>query len=291
METNTVTIQNEDLTVRILLPGSYSGSRYDHSCMVEQISLGDNTFLSREKIGNGFGLGGIGLAFCFEWADTSLHDETAIADLFPMIGIGLLKQPDTSPFLFTRDYPVIPFEHLVSTDENSVTVHTLPHLCHGMAFDQIRHVRVDGHSLIVSCSLKNEGSRNILGTEFCHNFFQFNSLPIDSHYRLSFPYSIIPKIRRGQLLIERDALYPGAFDQPTASTAFWLTGYDGLQSHWMKLENDLSHTGILVEEDFPVSKIYSWNNEHALCPETFISLAIAPGESMTWTRKYTFYSF
>lgn len=291
MDCQNAVIHSGELEVSVRLPGSYSRSRYDHSAMVEQVRLGENTFLSREQIGDSDGLGGIGLAFCFEWADTSLHDRTAVADLFPMMGVGLLKRTDTSPFLFTRDYPVTSFEHTVNVTGSSVEIHTLPHLSQGMAFDEQRIIQVQGSSLIVTCTLKNEGTLPIEGTEFCHNFFCFDEMPIDGRYRLSFPYTILPKMRRGQILLERDALRPGAFDGPTASSAFWISGYEGLQSHWFKLEHDETRTGVLVEEDFPVCRIYNWYNPAALCPETFISLSLAPGESMRWTRKYSFYSF
>ena len=65
MREKSVVLTNGELSVSVLLPGSYSRSRYDHSGMVEQVSLGGNSFLSREQIGEGDGLGGVGLAFCF----------------------------------------------------------------------------------------------------------------------------------------------------------------------------------------------------------------------------------
>lgn len=290
MNENTAVLRNGELEAELLLPGSYERSRYDHSGMVGQVTMNGNTFLSRELIGDGFGLGGRGLAFCFEWTDTVLHDSASIADVFPQIGVGLLKRTDTSPFQFNRDYPVIPFEHVVDVGESCAEVHTLPHLCFGTAVDQRRRWSLDGKSLLVTSTLKNVGEKAIEATEFCHNFFMFNGREIDSSYRLSFPYTILPRIRRGQILAERDALRLGEFDGPTASTAFWLNGYEGLKNHWMKLENEKTGTGVLVEEDFPLCRIYSWNNKNALCPETFAHISLQPGESMSWTRKYSFYT-
>ena len=79
MERKTAIIRNGELEVELLLPGNYTRSRYDHSAMVEQIRLGDKTFLGREKIGSGYGLGGVGLAFCLEWADTALNPDASSA--------------------------------------------------------------------------------------------------------------------------------------------------------------------------------------------------------------------
>ena len=50
MREKSVVLTNGELSVSVLLPGSYSRSRYDHSGMVEQVSLGGNSFLSRERI-------------------------------------------------------------------------------------------------------------------------------------------------------------------------------------------------------------------------------------------------
>ena len=62
MEENKAVLRNGELELELLLPGNYSRSRYDHSGMVEQVTLDGNTFLSRELIGDGYGLGGVGLA-------------------------------------------------------------------------------------------------------------------------------------------------------------------------------------------------------------------------------------
>ena len=290
MENDRTVLKSEELEVILRLPECYSRSRYDHSGMVEQVRLGKNSFLSGEKIGDGDGLGGIGLAFCLEWNDTAIYDRTAVADYFPLPGGGLLRKADTTAFQFTRDYAVVPFEHIVKIQPDSAEIHSLPHLCQDTAFEQVRRFRVEGRTLAVECELKNCGPSVISGTEFCHNFFCFNGEEIDSSYCLRFPYTIIPRMRRGQILLERDALRLGDFDETTASTAFWLNGFEGLSSHWMKLENAKTRTGVLVEDHFPLARFYSWDNLSALCPETFKAFELKPGESASWCRAYTFYS-
>ena len=285
-----VLLKSKELEVVLRLPGCYTRSRYDHSGMIEQVSMGENRFLSREIIGDGEGLGGVGLAFCLEWDDTALYDQTLIADYFPLPGVGLLRKADTAAFQFTRDYQVVPFEHTIHVNPACVEIQSLPHLCQNTAFELRRRFRVSGNTLTIECELKNCGPSEISGTEFCHNFFCFNGKKIDSSYRLSFPYTLNPRMRRGQILLERDALRLGCFDGATASTAFWLNGYEGLSSHWMKLENTETQTGVLIEDDFPLARFYSWDNEYALCPETFKAFQLKPGESSCWRRTYSFYT-
>lgn len=282
-------LENEQISVEVLTDWGYDRSRYDWGGTVKQVTKDGHTFISREiKCDGSTGLGGVGLTNVFEWNDTAVYDEAAIADKFPLLGVGLCAKGDTLPFQFTREYAVTPFERIITTEENSVSIHTLPHMVFGTAVDMIKAYTLEGSSLKVSFFIKNVGSRDISAHEFCHNFFMFDKHPVDSSYRVSFPYDISVKMRRGQVILERDAYRIGAFDGPTDSSAFWLHGWEGIQSHWMKIENSETGTSVLVEDDFPVSGFYVWNNPRACCPEVYAPIELKSGECVSYTRKYTF---
>ncbi len=289
MTDQTILLNNGQLLAKILLPESSNNSRYDQGGIVEQITMNGHTFLSREYDNQGGnGLGGIGLISVFEWQDTSLYDNTALADFFPLPGVGLLKKTDTLPFLFTRSYPVIPFEREITQGEHSVSIHTLPHLCAGVAIDQRKTLKLQKNSLIVEHKLTNVGTSPIHATQFCHNFFQFDGIAVDKNYQLQLPYSIQPLLRRGELILQRASYRLGSFDGPTASTAFWLRGFEGLKQHWMKLTHRDTSLSVLIEDHFPPCRFYSWNNSFAFCPEVFISIDLEPGETLSYERVYTF---
>ena len=285
-----VIIDNGSIRANILLPGwGYDRSRYDWGGMVEQVWHKGHTFLSKElNSSGGVGLGGVGLVNVFEWRDTALYDSASVADYFPLPGVGLLKKTDTSPFLFTKDYPTVPFEHAVETGEDFVKIRTLPHLCCGVAMDMEKLYTLEGSTLHMDITVRNVGPKAIHATEFSHNFFNFDGGVINSDYRLSFPYTIEPKLRRGELIIERDAYRLGEFDGPTESSAFWIRGWEGLKSHWMKLENAAKGMSVLIEDDVPVCNFYSWNNFNAFCPEVFAPIDLESGESVSYRRSYTF---
>ncbi len=88
MEASRLTLASDRLEAEILLPAKeYAGSRYDHSCIVARATLdGRHDFLSREIIGDGFGLGGMGLSCAFDWETTEHYDETKMVDSFPLLG-------------------------------------------------------------------------------------------------------------------------------------------------------------------------------------------------------------
>lgn len=283
------TLKNDCLSAEILLDWGYTRSRYDWGGTVGQVTRDGHRYLSRElHRDGGVGLGGVGLTNVFEWRDTALFERTQIGDDFPLLGVGLLRRNDSSPFLFTRDYGVTPFERVVRCAEDSVSIRTLPHLCQGTAVDMTKRYSLSGETLLVEFLIRNTGRNAVHATEFCHNFVRFDDREIDSSYRVSFPYSLEAKARRGQLILERDAYRLGEFDGPTDSSAFWIRGWEGLQSHWMKIENEELGMGLLVEDEFPVCDFYSWNNFNAICPEVFAPIDLAPGQAVSYRRKYSF---
>ena len=284
-----LTLSNEFLQVQVLLDWYYKGSRYDWGGTIGQVTVNGHTFLSKEQNADGStGLGGIGLTNVWEWTDTSIYDRTAMADYFPLPGVGLLKKVDTSPFLFTKTYQVEPYKRQISVEQDSVTIRTLPYFCQNTAMETVKSYHLEKNKLVVSFHITNTGSEEIHATEFCHNFFQFDGHPIDGTYCLRFPYSIQPELRRGELVISRDRYRLGAFDAPTNSTAFWIKGWQGLQHHWMELSNETLGMSVLIEDLFPVCRFYSWNNPWAFCPETFAPIDLAPGEETSYSRVYHF---
>lgn len=290
MASSPVILRNKQLEAKLLLPDcGYNRSRYDFGGVIEQVIYHGHTYLSREKIEGLDGLGGIGIVSVIEWEDTSLYDQTSIADNFPLLGVGLLRRTSTAPFQFNLEYPVAsPFERTITCDQSSLTVHTLPYFCAGVALDQQKTIRLNENALEITYTFRNVGKSIIKATEFCHNFFQLDGFPVDNHYRLQFPYTLRPKIRRGELLLERDAYRLGSFDKPSASTAFWIEGYDGLCEHWMRLTHDNTPAKLRIEDEFPVCRFYGWNNADAFCPEVFAKIHINPGEKVCYQRRYIF---
>jgi len=52
------------------------------------------------------------------------------------------------------------------------------------------------------------------------------------------------------------------------------------------------NTGVGVEQtgDLPISSIYFWSIRTTICPEAYVHLKIAPGQTAHWTIRYRFYA-
>lgn len=285
-------LKNERLTVRILKSGTrYEGCRYDWSGIIEQVILdGKHTFCSEERVNGEYGgLGGIGLCSVVEWNDTHLHDETPIAGNFPILGVGLLKRNDMDHFYHTKSFDVFsPFKRIETVEPGKLTIRTLPSCCAGVAVEQVKIISLEDSGFVVEQHFKNVGEKKVDAHEFCHNFMQIDKKPVDRRYKVTFPYTPKLKVRRGEAIVGPDSYRPGHFDGPTASSAYYLAGFEGMSYHWMILSHDGSDAKVLIEDLFPVTNAYCWNNADAVCTETYANISLEPGEETSFRRKYTF---
>ena len=284
-----IILKNDALTVEIAEPGKeYARSRYDWTGMVKQVTLnGAHTFFWPEQVE---GLGGRGLAGVYEFRDDTLYKEAEIADRTPLIGVGLLKKPDTDAFCFFKEYDVLPFRREWRLTEQGVCFETFPILCQGVAVRQTKELTLDGNGLVIRQTVRNVGERAVALQEFNHNFFCFDNTPIDENYVLHLPYKPLVDVRRGRISVGYNTLSLHEMDPASDEAAFVIHGYEKIRGSSFALENQALGLGVSVEEDFDSIRSYNWICRQAFCPETFCGLDLEPGEEKNFTRTYRFYS-
>lgn len=291
MNNEAVILKSERLKVKVLNPGTrYQGSRYDWSGIIEQVTLDNqHTFCSEERYNGVYGgMGGIGLCGIFEWKDTHLYDSIPAFDSFPLPGVGLLRKPDMGAFVFNKPYVVEPFTRHTTCGENWMTVHTLPRLCCSVAVDQVKTIRVEGQTVIISQTLTNVGKEKIEAVEFNHNFMKFDNRPVCGDYQTNLPYAPGITLRRGEVTLLTSGYRPYKFDEASGSLAFRICGCEEIPSHWMKVENKAVGVSVLVEDLFPVTCMYCFTNPDTFSTETYKQISLAVGETISYERKYTF---
>ncbi|MCP5116455.1 MAG: hypothetical protein GY953_36960 [bacterium] len=70
-----------------------------------------------------------------------------------------------------------------------------------------------------------------------------------------------------------------------------LEGFGASRDHnRFEIENTRVKAGVRMATDKPLVRLFYWSPRTTLCPEPFISLAIDPGQSDTWTTRYEFYT-
>ncbi len=70
-----------------------------------------------------------------------------------------------------------------------------------------------------------------------------------------------------------------------------FTGYSNDPSSYdLIVENRETGVGVEQTGDQPITRANFWSIRTTICPEAYIHLKIAPGETAHWTIRYRFYA-
>jgi hypothetical protein len=320
-----IKIHSNQLTVEIAQPGSvYSGTRFDWTGFITQVSLATaegmhHTFCIPESLEPGKGTGGWGL--CNEFGNDKPigYADAQPGELFPKLGIGLLKRPEQPHYNFFFPHKIDqPFPIQIDLAENSVKFTVEPIECRGYSTRLTKKVSVHENWLEITNRLENVGSKPIDTNEYCHNFMGIDQHPIGPEYRLHFPYPIqlediatayrhfLPPIVRKLLptsiqdkLLQRKAA-PGNkivrakgadftfLAIPQAAFYFRPLGFSKTDGYQWELTHLPSNVIMREYDDFDPSRVAVWGTTHVISAEIFVDINLQPGQAKTWTRKYEF---
>lgn len=285
-------LQNEILKLDIDENASqYSHTRFDHAGQILQVYLKNTqSFLTTEtknpltRIIEGTGL-------CGEFGINMPvgYDECPVGDYFPKIGVGLLQKQKETPYDFFYIYPLIKDKKTFLTENNhTLQINSLLEPHRGFGYEYEKKIMLKHNQVTIAYRLKNIGAKRIITTEYCHNFIGFNNLDLDSHYNLDFDIEIHKESFKkfvnphGCISLGQNSISWNS--KPTED--FFIENL-GIIKKW-KLQNSLTNTALSEEVSFTPSFCNIWGNAHVVSPEIFISIDIAPLQTMTWERVYTF---
>ena len=151
--------------------------------------------------------------------------------------------------------------------------------------------------LVIHHEFTNNGNTNLKTQVYNHNFFLIDSLPIGTGYVVKFPFDIeakgkvkgigeFAKIEHNEIqfikeLKDKNQVYIGP-----------ITGYPkDVSTYDITIENKKTGAGVKIHCDQPLSYLAFWSATKTICPEPFITIDAAPGETVHWKITYTFYNF
>jgi hypothetical protein len=255
-----------------------------------QITLdGKHTFASSESLLSGEGTGGFGMCNEFGMNEPIGYD-CLPGEAFPKLGIGLLTRPDERGYDFFRDYPLQPFPvEIESHHTDSVSFQVEPVACRGYAARLFKSVHLEKNKVSIHYELGNTGSKTIETDEYNHNFVLIDGLLLGSEYCLELPLELtsipsLPPIFRQEgnrirwLREPEDTFYFRVDCGSKVSNRSWI----------------LTHvpSGVAMSETLraPLFRFALWGQRHVVSPEMFVRIRVQPGETITWSREYTFRS-
>jgi len=284
-------LKNKSVALHIDLPlEKYHSSRFDWTGKIAQVKFHDIPVSTSEKLDaeneNNFGRGfynefGIDKALGFEQAE--------IGEWFHKIGVGLLKK-DTASYDFSKVYEIRPAQFNTIVKNDRILIDCKSEEMNGYSYLLRKEIRIEGSGFVIKYYLENTGEKEIETDEYVHNFLAINEETVGEIYRLKFPFLLNPKSCRETVNPEKKVeieveqiQFNGSPEEPFFFS--YLNGSTSVDSGW-ELRNSKSNIGIKEIGSFGTGKVNLWGDKHVISPELFFYIALQPGISIEWSRRY-----
>ncbi|MCE9613044.1 MAG: hypothetical protein K8T26_02130 [Lentisphaerae bacterium] len=289
-----IVLCSEQLKVEIARPGTiYAGTRFDWTGLVTQVTLdGKHRYCVPEDYGAWQGTGGSGLCNEFGIDRPIGYDDARPGEPFPKLGIGLLTRPDWPDYRFGTPHAIAQrFPVHVTAQEDAAVFTVDPLDCRGYAARLVKTLTIAGAQLEIAYQLENTGSRPIRTNEYGHNFVGFDGHAVGPAYVLSFPRPVVldTEPARATILTVRDHQI-GWGGIPAEPFYCRLGGVARSASPQWDLLHQPSGAAMSESVNFAPSRVAIWGTSHVVSVEVFVEIDLAPGQAMTWTRRYAFRS-
>ncbi len=232
----------------------------------------------------------------FRSSDGALDYNHAKPDgLFVKLGVGVLRKEDDSAYQYMHTYPLVDGgKWTVHAKSSEVSFQQRLQSPIGIAYDYEKTVKLDPHEpvLILEHHLKNTGTKTIDTEVYDHDFFMLDGAPSGPDMVVRFPFA--PHAEKsmeplagidGKEIVYRQEL------QGEQYVESYLTGYSSSPSDYdIIVENQKTGVGVEQTGDVPISRFNFWSIRTTLCPEAYIHLVVAPGQTVHWNIRYRFYA-
>ncbi len=295
-------IGNGAMQAVVFLPdtqnGYYRGPRFDWAGVVGCASLNGHTFFGEwfnryDPTGND---AITGPAEEFRHPTSELgYDDAAPGGSFVKIGVGVLQRIDTKPYTFGGAYPIV--DHgtwTVKAGKRSITFRQVLRSQIGYSYVYEKTLSFDKHGNVLTLShrLRNTGTKPLETAVYNHDFFMVDRQPISPGTEVRLPF--VPAMDHplpASATLDGKTVRVVAPMEPRRGIGAYVTGFSSSPSDFdFTFEDTKLGAGIEETSDSPLVKMYLWGTPKTLCPEGYIGISVAPGQSQYWTLHYRFFT-
>lgn len=293
----TVVLQNDRIALTIRTPdaakGFYRGTRFDWAGVIGPVEFdGKKVFLpwkDKHDPTNNDDITGP----CDEFGNTTpLNFKNAKpGERFVKIGVGELTKGTDNEYAFWKKYAIAkPGSWSVAVGEKEMTFKQSLRTDYGYAYDYVKVLRLDGVGFTLNYSFKNTGAKRIETDVYNHNFFNVAGASTGKGFGVAFPFTPKPKESKERFaeLVAADGTalnFRGELDKGSIYTLLDGFGPEAKDARFVLQGGGVKMT---VSGNKPLSKVAFWGVKTTLCPEPFVAISLAPGETMTWQWAYQF---
>lgn len=296
-----LTLASGDLELSVNVPGApgtYCGSRFSWAGIISQVKCNGRRFFGPWRPGeysldmhdNVTGTAGeFGMGIADMPAPLGFNDASAGGD-FVKIGVGVLRREDELPYSFGRGYRLVdsPAWQVRRFDQGVDMTQVLTHGAYGYDYCHRIELVPGSRSFITRHSLTNIGRNEIHQTHYSHNFLVIDQHPVGSGYEVIFPFVPGNCIDKGGITYVEGRSLKFRGQIPAGKAIFaQLSGYGGTASdNMVTVRNGNAGADVVITGDRPVVRYHFFAVAGAVCPEPFVDIRAAPGETVTWQHRY-----
>lgn len=229
------------------------------------------------------------------------YDEIKPGESFLKIGVGTVYKQDEKPYHFAREYQLLNGGKwsVKKSSDKVLFIHDLTDKIYSYHYEKNVQLIKDKAELLLTQKLKNTGTKTIETSVYDHNFFVIDKYPIGPGLVVKFPFNLKPdsngvgeigvgilaEIRDNEIVFLRNIGNGEEVEYPS------LAGFGSSSKDYeIRIENRITGAGVRITCDQPLFKLAFWSCPTTVCPEPYIKIKVAPGEEMTWTYRYEFYT-
>jgi hypothetical protein len=225
------------------------------------------------------------------------YAEAKPGGLFIKPGVGVLRKVDDSPYKFSFFYPIVDGGKWTVRHKRTQVIMTQrlqPTLGYGYVYEKT--LELDKHQpvLVLHHSMKNTGTKPIDTQVYDHDFFMLDNVATGPGMAVHFPFEpVAQKSMEPRAKIDgKDIVYLQELTSgPRQSASSFLTGYSTSPADYdFIVENRNTGVGVEQTSDSSIAQLNFWSIHTTICPEAYIHLKIAPGQTATWTIRYRFFA-
>ena len=223
------------------------------------------------------------------------YDDDANNGRFIKIGVGVLKKVDASAYKFGTFYPILDTGTRTNkVSSRSVTSTQVIHTDFGYAYKYEKTVTLDKHGNVMTLKhkLKNLGTKPLETDVYDHDFYMLDNQPTDAGMVVKLGFAPTPDkpFPKTATINGKEIDFNAAPSGRTSpAPQGYLTGYTGAPGEYsISIENTKTHVGVQQTSSTPLSKFYFWSTPKTICPEAYIHIKVAPGQTQEWEIHYQF---
>lgn len=223
------------------------------------------------------------------------YQEARPGEKFLKPGVGVLRKVDDSPYQFGVAYPIVDTgTWTVKVRKRSVRFRQVLRGPEGYAYVYEKTLTLNKNEAVMTLqhSLKNTGKKTIETYVYDHDFFMLDGKPTGPGMVVHFKFEPKPQSEIGAAaqIVGKDLLYVDELP-PRKGVAGYLKGYsDDVRDYDFTVEDTRSKVGVQQTSDRSLARLYFWSTQRTICPEGYIKLSVAPGETSRWTLRYRFFA-